>query len=350
MKIKQEIITMLQLLPQPAFLVLDGVIRYTNAAASVYLIQENTPIAELIGDEMEDYSAFSGGTLYLALQVSNIRVGACVTVLGGCQLFTLEQPTEQAQYQALALAAQKLRTPLGTLLIAAEQYHGTDSSQMQAAAQLNRSLYQIQRIVSNMSDAEHFSHPDSLHLEYWEIGSVLEEILEKAAAYLEKSGIRLRWELPREKVDVMLDREKTERAILNLLANAIKFSYADSEVLVQLKKRNERLSLSITSESVPPNEDIYHRFQRMPTIENPKYGIGLGMVLVRCVAISHGGTVLTDRPDDQHSRVTLTLPVRQNRNAAVRSPILRIDYAGERDHVLLELSDVLPTELYIPGN
>lgn len=347
MKIKQEIITMLQLLPQPAFLVLDGVIRYTNAAAGVYLIRENTPIAELIGDEMEDYATFSGGTLYLALQINGTHIGTCVTTLDGCQLFTLEQYTEQAQFQALALAAQKLRMPLGALLIATEQYHGTHPEQVQAAAQLNRSLYQLQRIVSNMSDAEHFSHADSLHMEYWEIGNVLEEILEKAAAYLEKCGTRLRWELPNEKVDILMDRDRIERALLNLLANAIKFSDANSEVLVQLKKRNNRLSLSVTSECAPPNEDIFHRFQRMPTIENPKYGIGLGMVLVRSVAISHGGTVLTDRPDDRHSRVTLTLPIRQSRNASVHSPILRIDYAGERDHVLLELSDVLPTELYI---
>ena len=36
------------------------------------------------------------------------------------------------------------------------------------------------------------------------------------------------------------------------------------------------------------------------------------------------------------------------RDATLRSPKMRIDYAGERDHGLIELSDVLPAHLYDP--
>ena len=41
-----------------------------------------------------------------------------------------------------------------------------------------------------------------------------------------------------------------------------------------------------------------------------------------------------------------TMVIRQDNSGAVRSPRLFIDYAGERDHGLLELSDTLPAELY----
>ena len=70
--------------------------------------------------------------------------------------------------------------------------------------------------------------------------------------------------------------------------------------------------------------------------------MGLGMVLIRAVAAAHGGTVLVDQPEESGTRVTLTIAIRQGGDAMLRSNILRVDYAGEHDHTMLELSDVLP--------
>ena len=87
-------------------------------------------------------------------------------------------------------------------------------------------------------------------------------------------------------------------------------------------------------------------FLREPTLEDPTRGVGLGMVLIRSVAANHGGAVLVDHPDAEHTRITLSLAICHGKGDLVRSPVLRLDYAGERDHGLLELSDVLPAELY----
>jgi len=70
------------------------------------------------------------------------------------------------------------------------------------------------------------------------------------------------------------------------------------------------------------------------------------MVLIRNAAAAHGGTVLIDQPEGSGTRVTMTLAVRQNTGTQLRSPVLRVDYAGERDHCLLELSETLPAHLY----
>ena len=42
----------------------------------------------------------------------------------------------------------------------------------------------------------------------------------------------------------------------------------------------------------------------------------------------------------------MSIALRQNNDPTVRASILHVDYAGERDHRLLEFSDVLPSELY----
>jgi len=49
-------------------------------------------------------------------------------------------------------------------------------------------------------------------------------------------------------------------------------------------------------------------------------------------------------PDGEELAAELSLPIRQEAN--LHSPRLRLSYAGERDPMLVELSDVLPPEFY----
>ena len=71
------------------------------------------------------------------------------------------------------------------------------------------------------------------------------------------------------------------------------------------------------------------------------------MVLLRGAAVMHGGTVLLEYPKDSGTRVTMTLAIRQKTGSLVQSPgLFQVDYAGERDHHLIELSESLPAELY----
>lgn len=347
MEIKQEIITMLHMLPQPAFLVRDGMVCHANAAAGVYLIREDLPIAELLAEGIEDYAAFSGGSVYLALQLGGIRVGTAVTELENYHLFTLEQPTEQAQLQGMALAAQQIRGSLSAMLAASAEFMpDASAANPESAGQFYWRVHQLLRRLDNMSDALHYAQPDGGWMEYTEMAGFLEEILEKAGSLAERGGYTIRYQLPRETICTMADREKIERALLNMLSNAMKFAPRESEILVQLNRRGNRLCLSVAGEGEHLSGDIYTRFCRQPMLEDPRNGIGLGMALIRATALAHGGAVFTDQPEEGQNRVTLSLPIRRPENPGLRTPIMHMDYAGGYDHCLLELSDVLPPELY----
>lgn len=347
MERNQEIVTMLKLMPQPAFLVQDGLIRHTNSAASIYLLQENTPIADILANGIEDYTAFSDGSLYLGLRLGHILLGASVTHIGVWDLFTLEHPSAQDQLQALSLAAQQLRAPMTSLMISTDQWmrQGNDN-----AAATSRSIHQLLRIINNMSDAEQYANPSTDRREYSQVVSVLQEILEKAQMHLAHTNTQLCWELAAAPVYTMLDRDKLERAVLNLLANAFKFASDNDPVWVRMKVIGSRILLSVSSKSTIDDTNIYHNFQRQPSIEDPRRGIGLGMVLVRSFALSHGGCVLTDHPNAQASRVTLTIPICPTPDGQVRSPHIQIDYACQQDRCLLELSEVLPISAYKSEN
>ena len=331
-----------QLLLHPAFSVEDGRIARINREAGKYLLEEGTPVRSLIAAGLEEYETFESGVLCLTLCIGGQNVAASVMDTEQGQLFILEQDAQDAHLQAMALVAQALRPPLSGVMAAAERLENGDS-------QLNRRVFQMLRMVSNMSDAARFaSHKSSQ--EYVDAVAMAREILDRAAVLAGEAGYALHFSVPQEPVYTLADRELLERAIYNLLSNAMKFSPAGGTIRAALVRRGNSLRFTLEDPGRGIDSDVqsslFQRYMRQPGLEDPNHGLGLGMVLVRLAAAAHGGTVLIDRPRETGTRITLTISIRHDTAGNVRSPKLRIDYAGERDHALVELSDVLPAKLY----
>lgn len=339
---------MLELMLRPAFCVKGGKITQFNQAASSYLLSLNEGIAPLIVAGAEEYAAFRDGCLYLTLQLGGQTIGATVVAMEGYHLFLPEEPSAQEGLQALALAAMELREPLAGMATAVSRMPVTDDT-----AFFNRRLHQMMRQVSNMSDAACFSQSKGKP-EYTQLCSFLEELFSKAASLLQAAEITLNYTLPREEIDTLADPERLERAIYNLISNAAKHTKKGGVIEATLSRNGSRVSLSITNSGDALDADIlgniYTRYLRAPGFASQAEGLGLGIVLARAVALQHGGTLLIDRPQGLSTRVTMTMAIRHRKEAKLHSPIispaLRVDYAGERDHALQELVDVLPARLY----
>ena len=347
---------MLDLMVSPGFCVKDQKIIKCNAAALSLFIREGMEIQPLLATGETEYTEFTGGCLYLILDISGVRMGASVTRMGDCDIFLLDEESEQAEFQAMALAARELRSPLTGIMTAAEQLFpltamDADPILREHAARLNRGLYQMLRIIGNMSDAGRSAAP-AAHLETTEITSFFQEIFQRTQDLMSQVGLTLSFENLPHSLYTLADTEKLERAVMNILSNAMKFSPAGGHIKASLHRRANRLYLTVldSGEGIPETirGSIHRRYQRQPGIEDNRFGIGLGMVLIRNAASIHGGAVLIDHPDNAGTRITLTLAIRRDHSGNLRSPLLRIDYAGERDHALLELSESLPAAFYDP--
>ena len=58
--------------------------------------------------------------------------------------------------------------------------------------------------------------------------------------------------------------------------------------------------------------------------------------------------MLLEQPENGGFRITMSIEIRKPAGNTLRSPPLRVDYAGERDHRLLEFADILPASFYGP--
>lgn len=349
----ENIMGMLDLMVRPAFCVKDGIIAHANQGALRYLIPVGTPIADLLPAGLEEYAEFQDGCLFLSLELHGTPYGASVTKNSGFDIIVLEQEADQAELNAMALAAQELREPLSSVMTVADRLFPVVSADENAQAQvarINRGLFQMLRVISNMSDAARYSQDTPCDHEVRDITGILQEIFDRAGRLIGQTDITVTFRNLNERIYTLVNEEKIERAVYNILSNAVKFTPRGGTIEASLTRRGTKLYLTVqdSGTGVDPQlrGSIHARYLREPGVEDGRFGIGLGMVLIRSAAAAHGGTVLMEHPDGRGARITMTIAIRQPSSSNFRTPVLKIDYAGDRDHGLIELSHALPARLY----
>ncbi len=333
----------------PGFAVKNNIITHCNQAALALLLAPGMDVRELLITGAEEYAVFQSGCLYLKLKLSSKGWGASVSRDADHHIFLLDQEPEDADLRSLSLAARELRSPLSNLMIAADslaRYSGEDPLVQEQLARLNRSLHQMHRLVNNMSDAARSDILTPAGVHDW--SRLIHDIFEKISTQLENTNIQLTYEGLSHSVTGLANEGQLERAILNIVSNAMKFMPEGGRIHATLTQKENMLYLSIRDSGSgiadPILSNVFTRYQRQPGIEDSRYGIGLGMVLIRSAAADHGGTVLIDSPGGKGTRVTMTMAIRQNA-AMLKSPVIPPMVDGSRQ-VLTELSESLPWELY----
>lgn len=350
MKQSHDLSGMLDLIIRPAFAVTDGTVTYCNQAARSIMLATGTPVEKLMETGSEEYASMTSGCLYLSVQLEGHSFGASVSRMDGFDVFVLDGEDAEPQLQAFALAARELREPLTNMMIAADRLKSTEGSAGKELQLLERSLYRMFRLVGNMSDAARYAEQAQPRQELRDMAAIIGGVFEKAAALTEGTGITLRFSGCGEPVFSLTDTERLERAVYNMLSNAIKFSEKGSVIDAKLTRHGQKLHLTVCDSGSGIAEDVlssvFSRHLRQPGIEESRHGIGLGMFMIRSAASAHGGTVLIERGAEKGTRLTMTLAIRKDLKGNLASPRLRVDYAGEMDHGLVELADVLPAKAF----
>lgn len=335
-----ELQELLGLMEHPAFITRQGIVQWENESAQALCILPGENLADYIFTGAEAYRQYAGGVLNLTLNHNGRQLDATVIRRNDADIFLLEPKQYEDSMRALSLASMTLRAPLSSAIQAAQELQAENPG-------LLRALTRMQRILCNMSDAGQLfkSKPELMSA-----GAVFDELFEKIQEYVERSGYRLEYTPLKETITCPLDEENVERAVMNLINNAMRFSPSGSCIYAKVTANDRFVCLQImdTGSGIPPTirGSVFSRYMREPGLEDPRYGLGLGLVLVRKIAADHGGAVLFNQPAAGGTRVTVTF----NR-ASIVEPELHtsrqeIDYAGELDHGLLEFADNLPDSAF----
>ncbi|MBI3886295.1 MAG: HAMP domain-containing protein [Opitutae bacterium] len=112
------------------------------------------------------------------------------------------------------------------------------------------------------------------------------------------------------------ERVLLREALVNLLQNALRFSPASGEVVLQAKLDGERVHFSV-EDSGPGVPDyalarVFERFYSLPAPGTERKSTGLGLTLVREIAHLHGGDATLENRVEGGARATLWVPVESN--------------------------------------
>jgi two-component system, OmpR family, phosphate regulon sensor histidine kinase PhoR len=129
---------------------------------------------------------------------------------------------------------------------------------------------------------------------------------------LERDGFLLDIRCPESLRGVRLDDDAIEQVLLNLLANAAKYS-GDSrqiEVEAHVHEREVEVSVRDFGIGIDPMEHsrIFDRFYRSPRVAPDIPGTGLGLTLARHIVTAHGGRLTVDSRLGQGSVFHMHLP------------------------------------------
>jgi signal transduction histidine kinase len=204
----------------------------------------------------------------------------------------------------------------------------------------------MHRLVNNMSDASRSNLLTPIGIHDWT--RLVADFFEKIQTQLSDTCVKISYEGPQEPIYGYANEGQMERAVLNMISNAMKFMPEGGKIHARMIRKQNMLHLSILDNGSGVSENIlgtiFNRYQRQPGIEDSRYGIGLGMVLIRNAATDHGGTVLIDSPNGTGTRITMTMEIRQDASL-LKTPVMPPVMDGSRQ-VLTELSDSLPWEFY----
>lgn len=213
--------------------------------------------------------------------------------------------------------AHDMRTPLanlrGSTEVALARPRSSEEYQTLLASNLEE-CDRLSRMIENVLFLARAEHPHfSRHLYEFEVDEEILRIADYFEGIAEDAGVRIRVTgHARLKADLELFR----RAVSNLLANAVRFTPRDGEIMLSVAERDGAVRVEVMNEGVPLDESllerVFDRFYRADPSRtsgaSASGSTGLGLAIVRTIMELHGGKVHAES-EPQGTRFVLTFPL-----------------------------------------
>ncbi len=218
----------------------------------------------------------------------------------------------EGQKRFIADASHEIRTPLA--IVQSElDFLARQVSDPQGLAALRSSqdeLDRLKHLAENLLFLETLDASDDvLNIRAMRLDELLAECVRRMRPLAEQRGITLRLQIG-SVVERSGDADRMERAVVNLIDNAVKYSPPGSRVEVDLGEYPDGIHIAVRDNGIgiPPEEldGVFERFRRVA--KNNESGSGLGLAIVRRVVELHGGTIRLESAAGKGTTFIIVLP------------------------------------------
>jgi two-component system phosphate regulon sensor histidine kinase PhoR len=206
-----------------------------------------------------------------------------------------------------ALAAQKdefvssvsheLRTPVTSILGYSEELSDADipESERRAVEVIMRNARRLAELVDDLLTVSRETDRASSEATAVEIRAAIDDCVAELSAIADRAQVTVEVK-PSEDQVIIGDRLALDRILVNLLANAIKFTPPGGRIDIMTSGAGDgfaRIEVADTGRGIPPDEieKVFERFYRVAHEKEFVPGTGLGLSIVRDLATRMGGRV-----------------------------------------------------------
>ena len=224
-----------------------------------------------------------------------------------------------AKSRFFANISHELRTPLTLLLgpldaLAQRQGRVGEEEVRGHLGTMQANGLRLLKLINDLLDLERLdSGRLAVRPEPVEVPQFLGGLVNSARQLAEDRRIQLRLEVEGSLGRAMLDPDKLEKVLLNLLINAIKFTAGGGRITCRAERRADQLVVSVSDSGVGIQSDdlphIFDRFWQADTSSQRKHqGTGIGLALVKELVEALEGHVTVESEVDRGTTFTITLP------------------------------------------
>lgn len=230
---------------------------------------------------------------------------------------SLEQQwaAEQMQKEQIAALAHDLKTPLTVIQGNADLIIETDLDEEQRlyAEYISNSSEQMQLYIRTLIDISRAATGYQLHMENVDLPAYVEQLRGQIDALCQTKKIGLQMEIEHLPALLSADKLLLERAIMNVVNNALDYSPQDSYISISITGNKGGLQISVTDAGPGfSQEDLLHAEEQFYMADHSRSSnlhFGMGLFITKSIVQHHGGQLdLSNSEKTGGAQVTISIP------------------------------------------
>ena len=224
---------------------------------------------------------------------------------------------ENLRKQLTSDVAHELRTPLAILQSHLEaMIDGTWPADQERLENCHGEVVRISKMVSDLEKLTQLEQKNLvLDLTQFDLAALLQRIVTNFQSDFKNKQVEL--VLDASPVTIWADADKLSQVLINLIANALRYTPAGGQVTVRSKVHDQAVDVVVSDTGIGISaEDLPHLFERFYRADKSRTrqtgGSGIGLTIVKSIVEAHQGEVNVQSEPGQGSQFTVTIPILHN--------------------------------------
>ncbi len=234
---------------------------------------------------------------------------------------------DKVRRDLIANVSHDLRTPITTLqgyletLLLKDKNLSADEKEKYLKISINHSQH-LSRLVTELFELAKLDSCESIiHAEPFSLAELIQDVIQKFTLHAEEKGISLKYHYKNQPGLVYGDIGMMQRALENLIQNALRHTEREGTVTVAVKTTDENVIVTVSDNGcgIPRAElsQIFNRFYRVDKSRTHATSSGLGLAITKRILELHGSEISVSSELNRGTTFSFQITAYKNQKAAL---------------------------------